>query len=98
MTPEQAIAYLRQQGLDDDTIAGKLLGRARLIQLRRIALQRQDAEGLISDQVPRTQAIRTLRRLHGISRSAAYALLQSASRTDAVDVGQNPYQNWNNPE
>ena len=80
MTPEQAIAYLRQQGLDDDAIAGKLLGRARLAQIRRITLQRQDAADLLADGVGTTQAVRTLRRLHGISRSAAYALLQSVQK------------------
>ena len=78
MTPEAAIEYLRQQGLDDDTIAGKLLGRARLIQLRRITLQRQDAADLLADGVGTTQAVRTLRRLHGISRRTALNLLKAA--------------------
>jgi len=89
MTPESAIEYLRQQGLSDDAIAGKLLGRARLLQIRRITLQQSDATDLVRDGVGTSQAVRTLRRLHGISRSAAYALLQSASKSTPIDVGQN---------
>ena len=80
MTPEAAIEYLRQQGMADDDIAGRLVGPARLAQIRRIALQRQDAADLVRDGVGTMQAVRTLRRLHGISRSAAYALLQSVQK------------------
>jgi hypothetical protein len=54
-----------------------------------MALQRQDAADLLADGVGTSQAVRTLRRLHGISRSAAYALLQSASKSTPIDVGQN---------
>ena len=76
--PLDAIEHLKARGLSDADITAKLLGPNRARQLERMELQNRDAADLIADQIPTAQAVRVLRRLHGISRRKAYYLLKQA--------------------
>lgn len=86
MTPEQAVSYLRARGLSDPEIAARIVGPNRVRQLDRMEAQRRDAADLVRDAVPTEQAIRTLRRLWGVSRRTAFSLLKAARVSGLSDL------------
>ena len=80
MSPEHAISQLRAQGVSDDEILLRLLGRRglrRLHDAERLASQRRDIAELHRDGHTLPEIVTYLQAAYGVGRSQAYALVSS---------------------
>ena len=80
MTPEAALNQLRIDGVTDDEILLRLLGRRgvrRLHDAERLAMQRRDITELRRDGHTLPEIVTYLQAAYGVGRSQAYALVSS---------------------
>jgi hypothetical protein len=80
MTPETALNQLRADGISDDEILLRILGRRgvrRLHDAERLAMQRRDITELRRDGHTLPEIVTYLQAAYGIGRSQAYALVSS---------------------